>query len=142
LPPQPDAGITIGSVAAVHGYVTQLLASAYKEASPKCRKYGADQAVHNYLLHYLGPRGRLPFAYHMHRNWDSPVHTAGAAPAAGLVQRGGTAHFGSAGRLPPWQALGPALASTVLLQAVSPGLPSSAYCLCTRFPPTMHGLMP
>lgn len=47
------------------------------------RYYGSDQAVHNYLLHYLGPRGNLTFPYHVRRNWDSPVHTAGARPAAG-----------------------------------------------------------
>lgn len=71
------AGITIGSVSAVHAYIVQLLQTVYGEASPKCRKYGSDQATHNYMLHYLGPRGRLKFPYHMRRNWDSPVHTAG-----------------------------------------------------------------
>lgn len=71
------AGITIGSVAAVHAYCAQLLEIAYKEAKPKCRHYGSDQAVHNYMLHYLGPRGRLKYSYHMRSNWQSPVHTAG-----------------------------------------------------------------
>lgn len=36
----------------------------------------ADQAVHNYLLHYLGPRGRLGFNYRALSNWESPVATA------------------------------------------------------------------
>ncbi|KAL4444237.1 hypothetical protein ABPG75_011974 [Micractinium tetrahymenae] len=72
------AGITIGSVAAVHAYCDQLLEIAYKgDAKPKCRHYGSDQAIHNYMLHYLGPRGRLHYAYHVRRNWESPVHTAG-----------------------------------------------------------------
>ncbi|KAL4441478.1 hypothetical protein ABPG77_001982 [Micractinium sp. CCAP 211/92] len=72
------AGITIGSVAAVHAYCDQLLEIAYKgEAKPKCRHYGSDQAIHNYMLHYLGPRGRLRYAHHARRNWESPVHTAG-----------------------------------------------------------------
>ena len=73
----PAAGITIGSVAAVHAYTVQLLRIAFEDASPKCRWYGSDQAVHNYMLHKLGPEGKLDFPHHMARNWDSPVHTAG-----------------------------------------------------------------
>jgi hypothetical protein len=73
----PAAGITIGSVAAVHAYTVQLLRIAFEDASPKCRWYGSDQAVHNYMLHKLGPEGQLDFPHHMARNWDSPVHTAG-----------------------------------------------------------------
>jgi hypothetical protein len=41
----PPAGITIGSVAAVHGYVTQLLATAYQDASSKCRS-GSSRGRH------------------------------------------------------------------------------------------------
>ena len=68
----------MGSVWAVRGYVRQLLNVTYGAASPKCRRYGADQAVHNYMLHRLGPRGLLDFAHHWADNWEGPVHTAGA----------------------------------------------------------------
>lgn len=50
-----------------------------------CRYYGSDQAVHNYLLHALGPAGNLSFPYHVARNWDSPVHTAGQCVAWAAV---------------------------------------------------------
>lgn len=43
--------------------------------------------MHNYMLHYLGPRGRLRYAHHVRRNWESPVHTAGEQD----LPRGGAA---------------------------------------------------
>lgn len=42
-----------------------------------CRRQGGDQAVHNYLLHQLAPAGNLSFAWHVRRNWESPVHAMG-----------------------------------------------------------------
>ncbi|PRW50915.1 hypothetical protein C2E21_5562 [Chlorella sorokiniana] len=68
------AGLTIGGVGAALKYVSQLLQAAKAAASPKCRLAGSDQAVHNYLLHGLGPAGNQSFAWHMRRNWESPVH--------------------------------------------------------------------
>lgn len=33
--------------------------------------------MHNYLLHQLAPAGNLSFAWHVRRNWESPMHAMG-----------------------------------------------------------------
>lgn len=45
--------------------------------APSCSATsGADQGIHNYVLHYLGARGELPFKFRVADNQASPVHTA------------------------------------------------------------------
>lgn len=70
------AGVTIGAAPAVRAYIEQWFDAWRNDVEPACRKITGDQAVHNYLLHYLGPRGRLRFEHRALSNWESPVITA------------------------------------------------------------------
>lgn len=45
-------------------------------------KGGCDQGIHNYMVHYLGPRGKLKFKHHVRKNWESPVQTGGVCKQA------------------------------------------------------------
>lgn len=79
-----------------------------------CRLQGSDRAVHNYMQHQLGPGGNLSFALHVRRNWESPVHTTGAAAAAATAVAAAAAAAAKLGPLLPpagccsWSALPPA----------------------------------
>lgn len=88
-PASAAAGVTLGSAGAMRAYLRQMLDVINNGVVPSCTDIsGADQGVHNYLLHELGPAGKLNFAYRAVRNLESPVHTVSLGFPVGLDMYG------------------------------------------------------
>ncbi|KAL4858012.1 hypothetical protein ACK3TF_001968 [Chlorella vulgaris] len=101
------SGVTVGGIGAVAAYVNQLLHVAFNIAKRGCRfSGGSDQGVHDYMLHVLGPSSQLNLTYHVLKNWDSPVFTAGHGwphhlDSCGVFQRGDGSGTEASQMLPP-----------------------------------------
>ncbi|MEW5310290.1 MAG: hypothetical protein WDW38_002102 [Sanguina aurantia] len=94
------AGVTIGSRAVMGSYLREFLHVLESVASARCKAINGDQAIHNYLLWYLGRKGKLGFNAVAFGNGVSPVYTVGyglpvSVNAMGqvLVSRGPADHF-------------------------------------------------
>lgn len=68
--------MVLGGASGVLKYIQQMM-DLLSAAGDECRRHGSDQGIHNYMLHYMAPRGQLPFKAVMRDNWHSPVHTTG-----------------------------------------------------------------
>lgn len=75
-------GVTLGAAGAVHAYLNTMVELITQQAAAKnlrclVTESGAEQGIHNYLLHALGPRGsnNLSFTVSVLANGQSPVYT-------------------------------------------------------------------
>ena len=73
------AGTIMGGRDATIAYLRLMSDIAHFVAKEACMAFGVDQAIHNYIVHYLKPRrpDLLRFEALLISNYDSPIFTVG-----------------------------------------------------------------
>ena len=98
------AGAVLGGRYAIRAYLQLLLDVLHLVTKESCKTSGADQGIHNYILHYLRPRrpDLLRFDVLQLANDDSPIYTVGITePARVDISDGGFAVYNQKGAKPP-----------------------------------------
>ncbi|KAK9834908.1 hypothetical protein WJX81_007882 [Elliptochloris bilobata] len=89
---------------AIRAHLQLMINVALFTAKEECMQHGVDQAIHNYMAHWLAPRrpDLVAFEVLQLHNDDSPIYTIGTQETPRLdINATGFAVYNQRGRLPP-----------------------------------------